>query len=102
MAKKKYLPHFESEEEELEFWKTHRIEDYESEPVYDISWDIRGEKKKRVTLRLEPTLIAQLKRFAEDVDVPYQTLTRELIRRGLWQAKREREMREEQLAEVED
>lgn len=98
MSKKKYLPHFETEEEELKFWETARAEDYESEAVYDISWDIKGERKKRVTLRLEPTLIEQLKEFAEDVGVPYQTLTRELIRQGLWQAKRERAMREEEVA----
>ena len=96
MAKKKYLPHFETEEEELEFWKTHYIEDYESEPVPDITWDIKEEKKKRVTMRLEPSLIDELKELAEDIEMPYQTLTRALIRRGLSQVKRERAEREEQ------
>jgi predicted DNA binding CopG/RHH family protein len=95
LAKKKYLPDFETEEEELEFWKTHHIEDYESEPVADITWDIKEEKKKRVTMRLEPSLIEELKEFAEDMEMPYQTLTRALIRRGLSQVKRERAEREE-------
>ncbi len=90
MAKKKYLPHFETEEEELEFWKTAQAEDYESEPVDDITWNIREEKKKRVTIRLQPSLIDELKEFAEEVELPYQTLTRALIRRGLEQARRER------------
>jgi predicted DNA binding CopG/RHH family protein len=96
VVKKKHLPHFETEEEELEFWKTHRIEDYESEPVDDITWDLKDETKKRVTMRLEPSLIEELKQFAEDVDMPYQTLTRALIRRGLSQVKRERAERREQ------
>lgn len=95
MAKREHLPDFETEEEELEFWRTHRAEDYESEPVDDITWDIRREKKKRVTLRLEPSLIDELKDFADEVEVPYQTLTRALIRRGLAQAQRERAEREE-------
>ncbi|MEA3403579.1 MAG: CopG family antitoxin [Armatimonadota bacterium] len=87
MAKKKYLPDFESEEEELKFWETARVEDYEWEPVEDIVWDIKPEKKKRVTLRLEPSLIAEVKALAEQLDMPYQTLTRGLIRRGLHQVK---------------
>ncbi|MBD3293088.1 MAG: hypothetical protein GF393_09200 [Armatimonadia bacterium] len=96
MAKRKYLPHFETEEEELKFWETAKAEDYESEPVDDITWDIKEERKKRVTMRLEPSLIDELKELAEDVEMPYQTLTRALIRRGLSQVKRERAEREEQ------
>jgi len=98
VCKKKYLPHFETEEEELEFWKTARAEDYESEPVYDIHWNITEEKKKRVTIRLQPSLIDELKQFAEEVDVPYQTLTRALIRRGLEQVRREHAEREAAVA----
>lgn len=94
MAKKKFLPDFDSEEEELEFWTTHRIEDYETEPVDDIHWNISEETKKRVTLRLQPSLIDELKEFAAEVDLPYQTLTRALIRRGLEQARRERDERQ--------
>lgn len=89
MAKKKRLPHFETEEEELRFWETARAEGYEWEPADDIEWDIRSEKKKRVTMRLEPSLIAELKAFAARMDVPYQTLTRALIRLGLHQAREE-------------
>ncbi len=95
MTKKRYLPDFSSEEEELEFWKTHRIEDYQTEAVDDITWEIDREKKKRVTMRLEPSLIDELKDLAEDVEVPYQTLTRALIRRGLAQVKQERAERED-------
>jgi predicted DNA binding CopG/RHH family protein len=91
MAEKKELviPEFSSDEEEREFWETHDIRDYDDGPA-DIVWDIREETKKRVTLRLQPSLIDELKEFAAEVDLPYQTLTRALIRRGLEQARRER------------
>ncbi len=91
MARKRRLPHFESEEEELKFWETARIEDYEWEPAPEIIWDIRPEKKKRVTLRLEPSVIAELKEMAAGLDMPYQTLTRGLIRRGLRELQEARE-----------
>ncbi len=93
MAGKKLLPDFKSEEEELRFWETARVEDYEWEPADDVTWDLRPEKKKRVTIRLEPSMIAQLKEMAEELEMPYQTLTRGLIRRGLRQLQQEREGR---------
>ena len=94
MAKKR-LPDFQSEEEELKFWETARIEDYEWEPATDVVWDLRPERKKRVTIRLEPSMIAQLKELAQELDMPYQTLTRGLIRRGMRQVREERAARAE-------
>ncbi len=82
---RKYIPDFKSEEEELEFWDTHRIEDYDDGPADDIIWDIKPEKKKRVTLRIEPSVIEELKVLAEKLDTPYQTLARGLIKRGIRQ-----------------
>ncbi len=89
----KFIPEFASDEEEREFWETHDIRDYDNGPA-DITWNISEEKKKRVTIRLQPSLIDELKEFAEEVEVPYQTLTRALIRRGLEQARRERAERQ--------
>lgn len=82
--KPKMIPHFASEEEELEFWDTHDIADYDDGPADDIIWDLRRPTpKQRINLRLEPELIAELKQVAQENGVPYQTLTRGLIRRGL-------------------
>ena len=80
---RKSIPDFKTEEEELVFLETHNIEDYDDGPVEDVVWDIRTERKKRMTLRVEPSLIAELKELAEELDVPYQTLTRGLIKRGV-------------------
>jgi predicted DNA binding CopG/RHH family protein len=92
---KKRLPHFETEEEELRFWETARPDDYEWEAADDLSWDPRPEKKKPITMRFEPSLIAELKALAEELDMPYQTLTRFLVRRGLHQLRAERAARAE-------
>ena len=89
----KEIPAFASDDEEREFWETHDIRDYDDGPATDVVWDLRPEKKKRVTIRLEPSMIAQLKEMAEELDIPYQTLTRGLIRRGMRQLQEEREAR---------
>jgi predicted DNA binding CopG/RHH family protein len=75
------IPEFASDDEERAFWETHDIRDYDDGPA-DIASDIKREKKKRVTMRLEPSLIDELKELADDVEVPYQTLTRACPQRG--------------------
>jgi predicted DNA binding CopG/RHH family protein len=81
----KMLPDFKSEDEELAFWETHDPEDFDLGPAEDIFLDIRPEPKKPVSLRLEPSLIEELKRVAAAHDIPYQTLARGLIKRSLEQ-----------------
>jgi predicted DNA binding CopG/RHH family protein len=83
MNKPKSIPDFKTEAEEIEFWETHRIQDYDNGPADDIIWDIKPEKKISISLRFEPSLIARVKNMAERLDMPYQTLIRELIRRGV-------------------
>ena len=85
MKKPKLIPDFQSEEEEIEFWDSHDPAEYMTEPADDIIWDIRPEKKKRITLRIEPSVIEDLKVLAEELDTPYQTLARGLIKRGIRQ-----------------
>jgi predicted DNA binding CopG/RHH family protein len=82
---RKSIPDFKTEAEELAFWETHRIEDYDDGPADEIIWDIKPEKKKRITLRIEPSVIEDLKVLAEELDTPYQTLARGLIKRGVRQ-----------------
>ncbi len=83
MRTPKQIPKFESEEDELEFWDTHDWDDFDDGPAEDIILAIRPEKKKSVTLRLEPSLVAELKRMARRHHIPYQTLMRGLVKRGL-------------------
>jgi predicted DNA binding CopG/RHH family protein len=67
------MPDFASDNEEREVWESHDIRDCDDGPA-DIAWDISPERK-RVTMRLQPTLIAQLKQFAEQIGVRYPTST---------------------------
>ena len=82
------VPAFVSEDEELAFWDEHDPEEFDDGPADDVIWDLRRpEPKQRINLRLEPALIAELKLAAADHHIPYQTLARGLIRKGLHQLK---------------
>ena len=82
--KPKLIPQFASEDEEMDFWATHDPEEYfEETPVEDIVLAIKPPPMKAVTLRMEPSLVAQLKEIAAEYGVGYQSLARELLRHSL-------------------
>lgn len=81
----KPIPHFHSEAEEREFWQTHSSTDY-----VDWSKAKRGIKfpnlkltTKPITLRLPVSMIDRLKIEAHKMDIPYQSLIKQLIYKGL-------------------
>ena len=84
----KKVPVFQSEDAELAFWDTHDPEDYVVGEPEVLILDLRPESKKQVSLRLEPSLIEELKRVAAAHNIPYQTLARGLIKRSLEQMRR--------------
>ena len=84
----KKLPDFKSEEEELAFWDTHDPEDYLMEPREELLLHFRPEPKQQISLRLEPSLIEELKQVAAAHGLPYQTLARGLLHRSLEQMRK--------------
>lgn len=77
--KRKEIPDFHSEDEELNFWDTHDIEDFIEGPAEEIALALKPRKKRPVTLRLEEKLIKRLKEIAAKQGVPYQALAREVL-----------------------
>lgn len=79
--KNKQIPHFDSEDEERDFWATHDSTEY-------IDWD-KAEKNpvfprlkpstRPVSIRLPESLIAELKMLANKMDVPYQSLMKTIL-----------------------
>lgn len=81
----KPIPHFKSEAEEREFWQTH-----DSTGYIDWSKAKRGVKfpnlkltSKPITLRLPLGMIDRLKIRAHKMDIPYQSLIKQMIFEGL-------------------
>ena len=77
-SKRKPIPQFSSEDEELEFWATHDSSEY-------LHWN-KAEKNptfshlkpstRTISIRLPESLIAALKTLANKRDVPYQSLVK--------------------------
>ena len=80
--KPKLLPHFESEQEELEFWDTHDFADYLEGPA-DVILRLKKRPKKTVTMRMDQSVYDRVREVAAQHDVPYQRLIQEFVREGL-------------------
>jgi len=86
--KKKQVPKFDSLERESDFWGQHSPLDYGiwHEISYgEILKDLKeqSQRKRQVSLRLEPELVESLKKIARGYGIPYQKLARELLKRGV-------------------
>jgi len=75
MNKIKQIPYFKNEDEEREFWATHDTTEYfdTSKPVKLIFPNLKP-STETISLRLPRIMLDQLKRLANNEDVPYQSL----------------------------
>lgn len=75
MPVKRPIPHFESEDQERDFWARHDVVDY-------FDWDraVKGSfpalkpSTRTISVRLPASLLDELKALANERDVPYQSL----------------------------
>lgn len=74
--------------DELLFWDEHDPEEFDDGPAEEIILAIKPQRKKAVTLRLEPSLIRTLKEVAGAHGMGYQTLARQLIKLSLSQLRK--------------
>lgn len=82
------IPEFRSEEEEFEFWSTHSLTDFVDE-TEEVEFDFSEARKARdkrqaqqISLRVSVPVLNGVKRRAQKLGVPYQTLMQ------LWLAER--------------
>jgi predicted DNA binding CopG/RHH family protein len=81
-ATRRRVPVFRTDEEERAFWETRRPGDYVSTMTparVQVSARVRErvkERKKNLTLRMEPSRVREIKAVAHELGVPYQTLMR--------------------------
>ena len=89
------LPEFETDDEFFEFVETHDTADYwdEFEDVENVK--VKRPKKKAITIRLYPYLIAETKGFAAKYGMPYQTLIGQWLTERLSQEKKMQQMTQE-------
>ena len=84
MVKLKKIPHFRNENEEAAFWNRVDSTDYVDWSKAE-HWSFPNLKltSRPITLRLYVSVINKLKEKARDLDMPYQTLMKQYIFKGL-------------------
>lgn len=84
MKKKLELPKFKSEDEERDFWsKLDLSEYYEPSDMIPISFPNLKPTTRPISIRLPNHMINRLKEKANFMDVPYQSLIKQYIQKGL-------------------
>ena len=82
--KLKKIPDFKSEEQERRFWQTHDSTEYVD---YSNAKRVRFPNLKLtsrpITIRLPESLINHIKVKAHKMDIPYQTLIKTLLFKGI-------------------
>ncbi len=80
------IPQFKTEQEEADFWDSHNSTDFldETEAVNVAFVDARP-SMKQISLRLDPSVIDQLKSLAVGKGIGYQTMIRMWVMERLGQ-----------------
>ena len=88
MKKKLNLPKFKSEKAEREFWsKVDLAEYFESSDFTPASFPNLKPSSRAISVRLPEYLLISLKEKANELNIPYQTLIKQYIAKGLWSQK---------------
>lgn len=91
MAKSKKIPEFKNEDAEREFWAKHDIMDYaDSKSARLVRFPNLKPSLKTISIRLPKHLIEELKTLANERDVPYQALLKQLLAERVHQEYRRR------------
>lgn len=84
MKKLKKIPKFKTEKEEREWWQIHDSTEYVNYSNLE-RWTFPNLKltSSPITIRLPDSLIERVKIKAHQQDIPYQSLLKQLIYKGL-------------------
>ena len=84
MKKPLKLPDFKNEKEVQKFMETTDFSKYlEPSDLKKISFPNLKPSKRLISLRVEESLVQKAKQKAEKLHIPYQTLMRQILHKGL-------------------
>ena len=84
MKRKLKIPKFINEEAERNFWSKADLSEYfEPSDFVEVSFPNLKPTTKPISIRLPEYMIENLKEKANEIDIPYQSLIKTYIKRGL-------------------
>jgi len=84
MKKKLIIPIFKNEDEEREFWWNLDLSKYyEPEDLEPVSFPNLKPTTRAISIRIPEWLIDRVKEKANAINVPYQSLIKQYIKRGV-------------------
>lgn len=84
MKKKLKVPRFKNEDEERKFWAKVNLFDYfDASDFEKTSFPNLKPTSRPISIRLPAYLLIRLKERANEINVPYQSLIKEYIARGV-------------------
>lgn len=80
----KKLPNFKNEVEEREFWDTHSSVDYyDWSQAQNVLLPNLKPTSTSISIRIPNYVLARLKQEANSINIPYQTLMKQYIAKGV-------------------
>lgn len=83
MKKKIKLPKFKNEDDERDYWAKFDLSRFSPSDFERVSFPNLKPSSQPISLRLPLHLIARVKERANEIDMPYQSLMKEYIARGI-------------------
>lgn len=84
MKKHLKVPKFKNEDEERSFWSKIDLADYfGSEDLQAVSFPNLKPTSRPISIRLPETILIRLKEKANEMHVPYQSLIKQYIAKGI-------------------
>lgn len=85
MKKQLKIPHFKNEDEEAEFWAKLDLSEYlESSDFERVSFPNLKPTTRSISIRIPEYLLNRVKEKANEINVPYQSLIKDYIKKGVF------------------
>lgn len=88
MKKKLKIPKFKNEDEEREFWWNLDLSEYfEPEDFVPVSFPNLKPTTRPISIRIPEYLLNRVKEQANELNIPYQSLIKQYIQKGVFSSK---------------
>ncbi len=85
MKKKLILPKFKNEDQERKFWADVDLSEYyEASDLEEVSFPNLKPTSSSISIRIPEYLLNRVKEKANEINIPYQSLIKEYIKKGVF------------------